>query len=137
MTVVYAYVCADILHEGHILFLENAKKLGDKLIVGVLTDEAVMEKKPKPILSFKERLKIVQALKCVDCAIPQNKYSPVENVKHLQPDIIMESSSHIGNEYLAELQKVATGRIVMMPYYEEQSSTAIKGKIVEEWKNEQ
>ena len=44
MIVVYAYVCGDILHEVHLLQLENAKALGDKLIVGVLTDKAVMEK---------------------------------------------------------------------------------------------
>ena len=53
MKIVYAYVCGDILHEGHLLFLENAKALGDKLIVGVLTDEAVMEKKARPALSFR------------------------------------------------------------------------------------
>ena len=45
MILVYAYVCGDILHEGHLLQLENAKAMGDKLIVGVLTDEAIMEKK--------------------------------------------------------------------------------------------
>lgn len=134
MTLVYAYVCADILHEGHLLHLENAKKLGDKLIVGVLTDEAVMEQKQKPVLSFRERIKIVQALKCVDCAIPQNTYSPVENVIALQPDIVMESSSHLGQGYLDDLRKLVKGRIVMMPYYEGQSSTAIKKKIVEEWR---
>ena len=83
MKIVYAYVVADIIHPGHILFLENAKKLGDKLFVGVLTDEAVMEKKPKPIMSFSDRLKIVEALECVDCAVAQDTYSPLNNVKEI------------------------------------------------------
>lgn len=131
MIIVYAYVCGDILHEGHLLALENAKALGDKLIVGVLTDKAVMEKKKRPIIPFIERLRMVKALKCVDCAIPQDDYSPINNIRAIQPDIHMESTSHIGNPYLKELRKFFKGRIVMMPYYPEQSSTAIKNKIKE------
>ena len=131
MNTVYAYVCGDILHEGHLLQLENAKALGDKLIVGVLTDRAVMEKKRRPIMSFRERLRLVQSLKCVDCAVPQDDYSPINNLKALQPDIHMESMSHIGNKYLKELKKFFKGRIIMTPYYPDQSSTAIKNKIKE------
>lgn len=129
MRTVYAYVCGDIVHEGHLVFLENAKKLGDKLIVGVLTDEAVMEKKPKPLVSFRERIRLIQALKCVDCAVPQNEYSPLNNLKAIQPDIHIESTSHIGNPYLKELKNIFKGRIVMLPYYTEQSSSAIKNKL--------
>lgn len=132
MIVVYAYVVGDILHEGHLLALENAKALAGKngkLIVGVLTDKAVMEKKPKPTIPFKERIRLVKSLKCVDCAVPQGEYSPINNLRAIQPDIHMESTSHIGNAYLKQLRKVFRGRIIMMPYYPEQSSTAIKNKI--------
>lgn len=132
MKVVYAYVCGDILHEGHLLQLENGKALAGKdgkLIVGVLTDKAVMEKKPKPIVSFRERLRLVKSLECVDCAVPQDDYSPHNNLKAIQPDIHMESASHIGNVYLEELKKEFKGRIIMTPYYPEQSSTSIKNKI--------
>ncbi len=129
MIIIYAYVCGDILHEGHLLQLENSKALGDKLIVGVLTDKAVMEKKEKPTQSFRERLRLVQSLKCVDCAIPQHEYSPLNNLKAIQPDIHMESASHIGNPYLKKLKKEFKGRIIMTPYYPETSSTDIKNKI--------
>lgn len=138
MKIVYAYVCGDILHEGHLLQLENGKALAGedgRLVVGVLTDKAVMEKKPKPTMSFRERLRLVQSLKCVDCAVPQDEYSPLNNLKAIQPDIHMESSSHLGNSYIDELKKEFKGRIVMTPYYPEQSSTAIKNKIKGE-KNE-
>ena len=131
MKIVYAYVCGDILHKGHLLALENAKNLGDKLIVGVLTDQAVMEKKRKPIVSFDERLNLVKSLKCVDCAVPQHEYSPINNLRAIQPDILMENTSHIGNPYLKQLKKVFKGRIIMMPYYPEVSSTKIKNKIKE------
>ena len=107
--IVYAYVCGDIIHEGHLLQLENGKALGDKLIVGVLTDKAVMEKKPRPILCFRERLRLIQSLKCVDCAMPQDDYSPLNNLIAIQPDIHMESASHIGHKYLEDLKKVFKG----------------------------
>ena len=129
MKIVYTYVCGDILHEGHLLYLENAKALGDKLIVGVLTDEAVIEKKKTPVMSFRERIRLVQSLGCVDGAVPQNEYSPIENLRAIQPDILVESTSHIGNPYLKQFKKVFKGRIVMFPYYKDQSSTAIKNKL--------
>jgi len=127
-TIVYAYVCGDILHEGHLLQLENAKALGDKLIVGVLTDEAVMEKKSKPIISFAQRLQLVKALKCVDAVVPQHEYSPINTVKALGVDILMESASHLGNKYLDDLKDLNI-RVIMTPYYTGQSSTEIKEKI--------
>jgi len=129
--IVYAYVVADIIHPGHILFLENAKKLGDKLFVGVLTDRAVMEKKPKPIMSFADRLKVVAALECVDCPVAQDTYSPLANVKEINPDIMIESSSHPdkpANEYV----KSIGGRVVSFPYYSEMSSTEIKKNVLKE-----
>jgi len=131
MKIVYTYVCGDILHEGHLLYLENAKALGDKIVVGVLTDEAVMEKKQKPTVSFKERIRLVGSLGCVDAVVPQNEYSPLNNIKAIQPDIHVESTSHIGNPYLKQLKKVMKkdSRVVMFPYYSEQSSTRIKKSI--------
>ena len=67
--VVYSFYCFDILHVGHILDLKKAKSVaGAKgtLIVGVLTDKAIMEKKPKPIISFKERFEIASSIKYAD-----------------------------------------------------------------------
>ncbi len=132
MKIIYSYVCGDILHRGHILHLKNSKGLGDKLIVGVLTNEAIMEKKPKPVIPFYERLELVNELSFVDCAVPQKEYSPLRNVLMVNPDILMESESHIGQEYLKELEIKFKGRIIFMPYFPEVSSTKIK----EEIKNE-
>jgi len=125
--IVYAYVVADILHTGHILALKNAKSFG-KLIVGVLTDEAVQEKKPKPILSFKERIDIIRELKCVDAVVAQETYSPIENIKAIKPDFLMESTSHTEKD-LQEIYKVTEElgiRVLKLPYYPSQSSTNIK-----------
>ena len=119
----YAYVVGDILHEGHLLALENCKSLCDKLIVGVLTDEATMEKKPRPITDFRERLRLVKALRFVDAVVAQETYSPIPNVHIIKPDILFESNSHNKPE------ENPYGRTHNMPYFSFQSSTKIKNKI--------
>lgn len=127
MKTVYAYVVADLLHIGHIKYLNTASKYGD-LVVGVLTDEATMEKKLKPIIPFKERMCLVDALKFVESVTPQTTYSPLENVKRLKPDILIESTSHKiqpANDFVRSYG----GEIIVLPYYENQSTTKIKEKI--------
>ena len=132
--IVYTYVVADLLHMGHVLYLENAKSLvapDGKLIVGVLTDKAAMEKKPKPNLSFSERMRLIKALKCVDCVVAQAEYSPISNVKSIKPDILIESGGH-SEEDLIKTKEVANSiscKVIVMPYYPEQSSTKIKEEI--------
>ena len=136
--IVYAYVVADLLHIGHIRALENAKLFAGsngKLIVGVLTDKATMEKKPKPIMPFGERIELIKALKCVDCVVAQDTYSPNENVKKIKLDILMESDSHIEEELL-ETKKIADligCKIQIMPYFPEQNSTNIKNSVSIQW----
>jgi len=124
----YAYVCADLIHIGHLRFLENCKIYCDELTVGVLTDEAVMEKKPKPIIPFQQRIEMVEALKVVDSVITQETYSPLPNVEMLRPDVLFESDSHT-KEAIAEAEKIK--EVIVIPYYKEQSSTKIKEKINE------
>ena len=123
----YAYVVADIIHFGHTLHLKNCKGLCDKLIVGVLTDKATMEKKPKPIIGFKERLEIVSDLGFVDAAVAQEEYSPDRNVAAIKPDILFESTSH------KEPSVNPHGRVIVLPYFPIQSSTNIKKHIKETW----
>ena len=131
MKIVYAYVVADLVHIGHLHALENAKSVAGedgRLIVGVLTDEATMEKKKRPIIPFEERIRLIRALKCVDLAVIQDTYSPLSNVKKIIPDVLMESDSHT-KEDLKETHKVCDKigcKIMIMPYYGVQSTTDIK-----------
>ena len=129
--IVYAYVVADILNVGHLFHLKNAKSLGDKLIVGVLSVSATMERKSKPILSLIERMQIIKALGFVDCVVPQEKYSPLPNVIKIKPDILMESTSHSKDmvEEAEMVMKSIGGKVIIMPYYSDISSTKIKDKI--------
>lgn len=115
--------------------MENAKAIaGDegRLIVGILTDEAVQEKKKAPILPFEERVELARAIKCVDLVVAQETYSPLPNVRKLRPDVLMESSSH-DEDAIEEARRVmdtVNGRVVVIPYYPLQSSTQIKQNII-------
>ena len=140
MRIVYSYYVLDIVHKGHLLMMKNAKALAGedgKLIVGILTDEAVMEKKPKPTLSLEDRIELASSIKYVDLAVAQETYSPLPNVKQIRPDILCESTSH-SPEAIKEARKVMesiNGKVIVIPYFPTQSSTGIKNRIKEEAKS--
>ncbi len=134
MRIVYTYYILDIVHRGHLKMLENAKAIAGKdgkLIVGILTDEAVMEKKPRPVLSFDERFDLANALKHIDLVVAQETYSPLPNVKKIKPDILMESTSHNEKEIekAREVMESIGGKVIVVPYFPSQSSTNIKNQI--------
>ena len=80
MNIVYSYFVLDIVHRGHLLFLKNSKAVAGpegRLIVGIVSDEAVLAKKGKaPILSFSERLELANSIKYVDLVVCQKNYTP-------------------------------------------------------------
>ena len=78
----------DLLHSGHLHFLEEARKLGDELVVVVATDKTVREKKHEPITTQEMRLKMVAALRPVDLAVLGKEGDMFEIVVELKPDII-------------------------------------------------
>ena len=136
MKLVYSYYVLDIVHKGHLVMMKNAKAIAGedgKLIVGILTDEAVMEKKPKPILSFEERMDLAGAIKYVDVVVAQETYSPLPNVMRIKPDILMESTSHDEQEIekAREYMESINGKVIVLPYFASQSSAEIKDKIKE------
>jgi len=114
--------------------LQNAKALAGpdgKLIVGILTDKAVTEKKPKPITNFDDRINLARSIKYVDIVVAQETYSPLPNVLQIRPDILCESTSH-SKEAIRQARKVMNilkGKVVVVPYYPDESSTSIKNKI--------
>ncbi len=135
MNIVYSYYVLDIVHRGHLLMMKNSKAIAGeegRLIVGIVSDEAVIAQKGcPPILSFSERLELAQSIKYVDLVVEQKDYSPIENVRKIKPTILMESDSHDdfrikeGEEVMESLG----GRMIVMPYFQGQSSTKIKKQI--------
>jgi len=117
------------------MMLKNAKAIAGpdgRLIVGIVSDEAVLAKKGKsPILDFSERLELASAIEFVDLVVGQQDYTPFKNVRNIAPNILMESESHDdaqieeGRNLMDELG----GRVIVLPYFQGQSSTLIKTKI--------
>ncbi len=130
MIKVYTFVVGDLLHVGHLRCLQQAKELGDYLIVGVLTDDAVEAYKRKPIIPFTERIGLIANLKCVNEAIRQNNVDPTENLKELGDiDIVVHgddwSENFLGAEYMRSIGKQA----IRVKYYPYQSTTKIINRI--------
>lgn len=98
-TVVMTNGCFDLLHPGHVAYLREAKKLGDKLIVAVNTDASVAELKgPKrPINQLVDRMAMLSALKPVDYVIPFSEQTPERLISKLLPDVLVK-----GGDYKAE-----------------------------------
>jgi len=71
LTWVYADVVCDLFHAGHVEFLRQARSLGDRLVVALVSDADVLTYKPAPIMSFAERLAVVRACRYVDRALPE------------------------------------------------------------------
>ena len=88
MTRVLATGTFEILHPGHLLYLEEAKKLGDELFVIVARDINVKRRKRTPIIPEEQRLKMVSALKVVDKAILGSEEDMYEPLYSIKPDVI-------------------------------------------------
>lgn len=78
----------DLLHLGHLHYLEGAKELGDKLVVVVACDETVKENKHEPLMNEETRAELIGALKPVDEVVIGGKGDPYETVEKIDPDII-------------------------------------------------
>src|SRR5579864_552966 len=88
-TVVFANGAFDLLHVGHVRYLEAARAEGDCLLVGVNSDRSVEESKGagRPILPERERAEIVAALRCVDAVVIFDEKSPAELIRELRPEV--------------------------------------------------
>jgi len=78
----------DILHPGHLLYLEEAKKLGDELFVIVARDVTVKKRKRTPIIQEEQRLKMISALKMVDKAMLGSEKDMYELLYSIKPDVV-------------------------------------------------
>lgn len=87
MTVLAAGVF-DVIHPGHIYFLEQSKKLGDRLVVVVTSDETAETQKRHPFFNVKHRLSIVQSLRSVDLAVIGQAGETLKSVIDIKPDVI-------------------------------------------------
>lgn len=136
MTRVLATGTFDILHPGHLLYLREAKQLGDELFV-IVARESMVKHKPRPIIPEKQRLAMVQALEIVDKAVLGSEEDMFEPLREIRPDIIALGKNQFFREKeLEELLRAneINARVVRIQSFKQcelcSSATIIK-KIIE------
>jgi len=115
----------DLFHVGHLRLLNRAKSRCDRLIVGVSTDELVLEyKSKKPVIPFEERAEIVSALKCVDEVVPQKHRDKVAAYHEIKFDIMFVGSDWKGSDLFNEVESELAGHGVDVVYFEYTSNVS-------------
>jgi rfaE bifunctional protein nucleotidyltransferase chain/domain len=130
--IVWTNGCFDILHLGHIDYLSKSKDQGDVLIVGVNSDMSVRKiKKPgRPITDEDSRSTIIAALNFVDAVLLFDEETPFEQIKFIQPDVLVKGSDYKAEKIVGyDIVKAKEGKIVTIDFLPGYSTTAIEEKI--------
>ena len=132
MHLVYIPGVWDLLHVGHLTILERAKALGDRLVVGVPSDDVVVEDKGQsPVIPLADRIRMLAALKCVDVAMPYYRLEFVTHLEMVRPSVLAVGGTW-GNDRrhrdATEWAHQHGSRIVRLPYTEGMSTTDIKAR---------
>jgi D-beta-D-heptose 7-phosphate kinase/D-beta-D-heptose 1-phosphate adenosyltransferase len=130
--VVFTNGCFDILHAGHVSYLQRARELGDLLVLGLNSDASVRRLKgeTRPLVNETDRAEILAALACVDHVVVFDEDTPLELIKLLQPDILVKGNDYAEDEVVgAELVRQWGGRVELMPFVSGRSTTALVSKI--------
>jgi cytidyltransferase-like protein len=134
---VYVDIVADLFHAGHVSFFRQARQLGDRLVVGIVSDDDVATYKPRPILSFAERLAIVSACRFVDEALPEPAplHCTPEHLDRIGADFVCHGDDMTTEDlefwYSAVLP---AGRLRTVPYTPGISSRDIIERVVDRLK---
>jgi len=134
--VVFSNGCFDILHYGHIKYLEDAKHKGDYLIVAVNSDSSIRKIKAqnRPIIGQSDRLKTIAALACVDFVVLFNEDNPLRLIRALRPDILIKGSDWNKNKIIgADFVKSYGGKVITVDLVKGRSTSAIIKKIVKDF----
>jgi len=124
--IVFTNGCFDLLHVGHVRYLEEAKVLGDVLIVGVNSDASVRKLKgPKrPILPEKERTEILSGLGCVDYVTVFDEADPLNLISSLQPNVLAKGGDWRKDQIVGkEVVERSGGEVVVIPFVKNASTS--------------
>ncbi|HKZ52490.1 MAG TPA: D-glycero-beta-D-manno-heptose 1-phosphate adenylyltransferase [Candidatus Acidoferrales bacterium] len=130
--VVFTNGCFDLLHPGHIRLLEQARALGDLLVVGVNSDGSVrvLKGEGRPLLPEGERAELLAALAAVDAVTIFDEPTPRELIAALLPDVLVKGGDWSPDEIVGRAEvEGAGGRVVTIPYIEGYSTSALIARI--------
>jgi D-beta-D-heptose 7-phosphate kinase/D-beta-D-heptose 1-phosphate adenosyltransferase len=131
-TVVFTNGCFDLLHIGHVTLLEDCRRFGSKLVLGLNTDASVCRLKgpTRPVVGENERARVMAALAAVDAVVLFDEDTPLELIRELKPDVLVKGGDYSVDTVVGhELVLGAGGRVEIVPTVEGFSTTNIVRKL--------
>jgi D-beta-D-heptose 7-phosphate kinase/D-beta-D-heptose 1-phosphate adenosyltransferase len=130
--VVFTNGCFDLLHVGHVRYLQQARALGDLLVVGVNADASVRRLKGpgRPLNTARDRAEILAALECVDFVTVFGAATPLQLIRALGPDVLVKGGDWPVEAIVGrDVVEARGGRVLAIPFVRNRSTTALIGKI--------
>jgi D-beta-D-heptose 7-phosphate kinase/D-beta-D-heptose 1-phosphate adenosyltransferase len=137
--IVFTNGCFDLLHAGHVKYLQAARRLGDLLILGLNSDASVRRLKgPKrPLIAEEERGHILAALDCIDYVCLFDEDTPLELITALKPHILVKGGDYTADGVVGkEVVEANGGRVELIPFVDGKSTTHIIEKILERYETD-
>lgn len=132
--IVFTNGCFDILHSGHVRYLNQAAQLGERLIIAVNSDESIAQLKgaTRPIVPLESRMELLAALSCVDWVVPFSEQTPERLICKLKPDVLVKGGDYKPEE-IAGAQCVwdAGGQVEILSFWDGFSTTKIVDRITQ------
>ncbi|MBP8976071.1 MAG: D-glycero-beta-D-manno-heptose 1-phosphate adenylyltransferase [Bacteroidetes bacterium] len=132
--VVFTNGCFDILHRGHVEYLQKAKQLGDVLIVGLNTDASVKRLKgaERPIVQQEDRAIVIAALAAVDYVCLFDEDTPYELIRVIVPDVLVKGADwSVENVVGRDIVEAAGGMVKTIDFVPDRSTTSIITRIIQ------
>ena len=130
--VVFTNGCFDILHKGHVTYLQKARKLGDVLVVGINSDASVRRLKgpDRPVNNEKDRAFILGALECVDKVVMFSEDTPEKLIRRIRPDVLVKGGDWKKKDVVgAPFVESYGGTVRLIPFVKGFSTTGLLAKI--------
>lgn len=130
--IVFTNGCFDLLHAGHVTYLEGAKKRGDRLILGLNTDRSVSALKgpTRPVVNEQDRARVLAALESIDAVILFDEDTPLNLINAIKPDVIAKGSDYTADQVVGGKEVLSWGgEIALIDLVEGRSTTNLIKKL--------
>lgn len=134
--IVFTNGCFDLLHVGHVKYLQKARSFGDILILGLNSDASIQRLKgeKRPLIAEGERAHILAALDCIDYVVIFDEDTPLHLIATLQPSILVKGGDYTLDGVVGrEIVEAAGGKVELVQFVDGKSTTNIIGKILESY----
>jgi D-beta-D-heptose 7-phosphate kinase/D-beta-D-heptose 1-phosphate adenosyltransferase len=132
--VVFTNGCFDLLHAGHVTYLERARRYGQRLVVGLNTDSSVrrLKGRDRPLIREDDRARVLAALASVDAVVLFDQDTPLALIEQLRPDVLAKGADYREEQVIGASEvKSWGGSVVLVPLVEDRSTSGIIARITD------